>query len=45
MTAGAQRQILRSLVKTAYRGYLDVKVGDEDKLWAPHIIHIAIPVQ
>ena len=36
-TVPAQRHSLTPLVKMAYEQYFGCKVGDQDKLWVPHI--------
>ena len=33
----AQKRNLTPLVKTAYYHYFGIKIGDQDKSWAPHI--------
>ena len=33
----ARRRTITSLLRTAYFHYFECKIGDQDKLWAPHI--------
>lgn len=33
-----QRQNITSFVKQAYHAYFGIKLGDQDKLWAPHTV-------
>jgi hypothetical protein len=37
MTFAAQKRTISPVVKTAYFHYFGVKVGDQDKPWAPHV--------
>ena len=37
ITFSSQKRNLTPLVKTAYQHYFGMKVGDQDKSWAPHI--------
>lgn len=37
VTFAAQKRPMTPLVKTAYHHYFGMKVGDQDKTWAPHI--------
>jgi hypothetical protein len=37
-TLKASRKPISEFVKTAYVGYFGVKLGDQDKPWAPHIV-------
>jgi hypothetical protein len=37
-TLKASRKPISEFVKGAYVGYFGVKLGDQDKLWAPHIV-------
>jgi hypothetical protein len=37
-TQKASRKPISEFVKRAYVGYFGVKLGDQDKPWAPHIV-------
>ena len=32
------RQNITNFVKLSYKLYFDIKLGDQDKKWAPHIV-------
>jgi hypothetical protein len=38
-----QRQNMTSFVKTAYFAYFGIKLGDQDKPWAPHTMCCVCP--
>ena len=38
-TQKASRKPISEFVKRAYVGYFGVKLGDQDKPWAPHIVY------
>ena len=40
-TTKTQRRKITSLVKFAYHKYFGMKLGDQDKKWAPHIICVS----
>ena len=37
-TLHKQRQQITAFVQKAYREYFDMKLGDQDKSWAPHVV-------
>ena len=37
-TTKSQRKSITTLVKNAYHAYFGMKLGDQDKKWAPHVI-------
>ena len=37
-TIAKQRQNISTFVKQAYHAYFGIKLGDQDKLWAPHTV-------